>query len=98
MEIQPLRDGNIRAEIRHGRDHHAIHVDEDTRMADTIVQSRQKSKKADKEKGLLTYTKDNETSLVEPLRDRNVVVIHEERNVNVMRIREIALTPSGVSS
>ncbi|KAI8534924.1 hypothetical protein RHMOL_Rhmol10G0134300 [Rhododendron molle] len=26
IKIQPLRDGNIRAEIRDGRDHHAIHV------------------------------------------------------------------------
>ncbi|KAI8532731.1 hypothetical protein RHMOL_Rhmol11G0236300 [Rhododendron molle] len=83
---QPLQEINVGVPLD---EHCANIVNNDTRMADTIAQTRQKSSYADKGKGLLTYAKEKETSLVEPLRERNVgVVIHEERNVNVMRIRE----------
>ncbi|KAI8549387.1 hypothetical protein RHMOL_Rhmol06G0020800 [Rhododendron molle] len=68
-----------------------VRIREDTQMADTIAQARQKSSYADKGKGLLTYANEKDTSLVEPLRDRNVgVEIHEERNVNIIRVREHA--------
>ncbi|KAI8535390.1 hypothetical protein RHMOL_Rhmol10G0170300 [Rhododendron molle] len=89
---QPLQEINVGVPL----DEHCANIvnnvrnREDTRMADTIAQTRQKSSFADKGKGLLTYAKEKETSLVEPLRERNVgVAIHEERNVNVMHIREV---------
>ncbi|KAI8535392.1 hypothetical protein RHMOL_Rhmol10G0170300 [Rhododendron molle] len=84
---QPLQEINVGVPLD---EHCANIVNNDTRMADTIAQTRQKSSFADKGKGLLTYAKEKETSLVEPLRERNVgVAIHEERNVNVMHIREV---------
>ncbi|KAI8559502.1 hypothetical protein RHMOL_Rhmol04G0178900 [Rhododendron molle] len=84
---QPLQEISVGVAFD---EHCANIVNNDTRMADTIAQTRQKSSYADKGKGLLTYAKEKETSLVEPLRERNVgVAIHEERNMNVMRIREV---------
>ncbi|KAI8530154.1 hypothetical protein RHMOL_Rhmol11G0033700 [Rhododendron molle] len=84
---QPLQEINVGVPLD---EHCANNVNNDTRMADTIAQTRQKSSYADKGIWLLTYAKEKETSLVEPLRERNVgVAIHEERNVNVMRIREV---------
>ncbi|KAI8569454.1 hypothetical protein RHMOL_Rhmol02G0280600 [Rhododendron molle] len=90
-QTQPLQEINVGVPL----DEHCANIvnnernREDTRMADTIAQTRQKSSYADKGKGLLTYAKEKETSLVEP-RERNVgVAIHEEQNANVMRIREV---------
>ncbi|KAG5549512.1 hypothetical protein RHGRI_014742 [Rhododendron griersonianum] len=88
---QPLHEINIGT----ARDEHCanignnVRIREDTQRADTTAQARQKSSYADKGKGLLTYAMEKDTSLVEPLRDRNVgVEIHEERNVNIIRVRE----------
>ncbi|KAG5539463.1 hypothetical protein RHGRI_019865 [Rhododendron griersonianum] len=89
---QPLQEINVGVPLdeRCANIVNSVRNREDTRMADTIAQTRQKSSYADKGKGLLTYAKEKETSLVEPLRERNVgVAIHEERNVNVMRINEV---------
>ncbi|KAG5536194.1 hypothetical protein RHGRI_023848 [Rhododendron griersonianum] len=63
--IQHLHEINIGA----ARDEHCanignnIRIREDTQRADTTAQARQKSSYADKGKGLLTYTKEKDTSL-----------------------------------
>ncbi|KAG5524069.1 hypothetical protein RHGRI_030911 [Rhododendron griersonianum] len=96
---QPLHEINIGA-VRD--EHYAnignnVRIREDTQRADTTAQARQKSSYANKGKGLLTYAKEKDTSLVEPLRDRNVgVEIHEERNVNIIRVREVGTNPQEV--
>ncbi|KAI8525659.1 hypothetical protein RHMOL_Rhmol13G0247700 [Rhododendron molle] len=62
---QPLQEINVGVPL----DEHCANIvnnvrnREDTRMADTIAQTRQKSSYADKGKGLLTYAKEKETSL-----------------------------------
>ncbi|KAG5520862.1 hypothetical protein RHGRI_033437 [Rhododendron griersonianum] len=75
-KIQPLRDGNIRAD---GRDHHAIHVPEEIQRIGAMTR-KQKA----------TYVgSGKENSEIQPLGDRNVrAEIRDGRDHHVVHVHE----------
>ncbi|KAE9467156.1 hypothetical protein C3L33_00934, partial [Rhododendron williamsianum] len=81
VKIQPLRDGNIRAKICDGRDHHAVHVHKEIQRIRAMAR-----------KGKATYARSGkENSKTQPLHEINIGAAREEHCANIgnnVRIRE----------
>ncbi|KAI8573109.1 hypothetical protein RHMOL_Rhmol01G0252800 [Rhododendron molle] len=80
--IQPLRDGNIRAEIQDGRDHHAVHVQEEIQR----IQAMDRKGKA------MYVGRGKQNSKTQPLHEINIGAAREGHYANIgnnARIREV---------